>query len=198
MMQDSIKKLIGRTVKLEGDNGVIYEHPEDRGGKTKFGVAYNFHYDFLAKNYGINSSEEMSKLTLENAYDLYYKRFYLPIRADIFGEFPEFQHLYFDCAVNCSTATSIRLLQKMLNALSPASGTDKELIVDGILGPKTIEQIYSVFEPVNRALCTIDPDEHLTEDVLCDAYKAYRTLHYIGVYQRKLNKRFLNSWLRRV
>lgn len=101
-------KLYPHVLRVEG--GYVND-PKDKGGATKFGIAYNFNAGFLRK-YGINTPNEIIKLTKEQALEVYYQRYWLPSQADEIQD-DKLSLVYFDHAVNGGIGEADRLLAKL-------------------------------------------------------------------------------------
>lgn len=92
-----------KTGKLEG---YFSNHPNDKGGKTKYGIT-----ESVAKNHGYN----VDTLTLSQAEDIY-KRSYWRTEFDLFNE--EIACFLFDCNVNHGYKGMSLILQRSINFLT--------------------------------------------------------------------------------
>lgn len=102
-------------LRWEGD---ISDHPDDRGGLTKFGISSAQFPD-----------EDIANLTWERAQELYLKHYWLASEAH---KFPyAASRMIFDMAVTHGASRAIRIVQKAVNAH-----------VDGIVGPKTLTAVF--------------------------------------------------------
>lgn len=93
-------------------------HPNDRGGETKFGIAANF------------DSVNIKTLTLDQAKAIYEKKYWFANQCDKM-EYP-LNVLHFDACVNHGGKAAVKFLQR---ALGPTVKTD------GVLGPITLAKI---------------------------------------------------------
>lgn len=87
--------LIPLVLNLEG--GYV-DHPKDPGGPTNHGIAYNFNVTIL-RDYGINKPDEIKKLTVEQAKDIYFKKYWIPVRLNEIKD-TAYAYVAFDSAVN--------------------------------------------------------------------------------------------------
>jgi lysozyme family protein len=99
-------------------NHVVTEYdPKDKGGATRYGIDQRSHPDV-----------DVASLTKEAAIDIYYHAYWLPSRAE---QMPVgIGEVLFDIRVNGGYGA--RWLQEALKH------TGHDIVVDGIIGPKTI------------------------------------------------------------
>lgn len=108
---------------LLGHEGEFSDHPDDPGGKTRFGVT-----EAVAREVGYKG--DMRELPLELAQRIYLEKYWKPIRADDLP--PGVRYATFDAAVNSGPAQATRWLQRAL-------GVD----ADGVIGPQTLAAAYA-------------------------------------------------------
>ena len=92
----------------------------DKGGYTAFGISKNAHPEV-----------DIETLTKEQALEIYRTKYWNPCKAERLK--PELRLPYFLLVVNAGQGNAVKVLQKACNAKSK-----KKLIVDGKIGPKTI------------------------------------------------------------
>ena len=93
--------------------------PNDPGGETKYGIS--------KKSY---PSLDIKNLSRQDAVEIYHRDFWVPCRC---ADLPRpYALAVFDSAVNQGTRVAIRLMQIALG-----------VIVDGVIGPKTIAAAHS-------------------------------------------------------
>lgn len=109
--------------RLIGHEGGYVDHPEDPGGRTKFGITQRSY-----------PGEDIRGMTLERAKAIYLRDFWGPAGCDAVPDALRFD--LFDMAVNAGTKAAIKALQKSVSA-----------VVDGILGPNTLQSIQSMPAP---------------------------------------------------
>lgn len=93
---------------------------------TKFGIAANTY-----------PNEDIRRLTIDRAAELYDRDFWLPLRMDVVKE-QITANIVFDTAVNQGMGTVARRIQQAINL---TNGNHLDLNVDGVIGRKTIEQL---------------------------------------------------------
>lgn len=99
---------------LKWEGGFV-DDPEDPGKATRFGISKRAHPDV-----------DIASLTLNQAKQIYLEQYWMPVRA---RELPAILRLpVFDTAVNMGVGTAVKLLQRAAY-----------VVVDGQIGPKTIE-----------------------------------------------------------
>ena len=109
--------------------GGYSNHPNDRGGRTNYGLTEGF-----LESIGYGKTPE--EITQEEARELYQKHFWAPVQAD---ELPgPVALIVFDMAVNSGVKTAVRRLQYVLNNY-------KAMDLDGAMGPKTLAATQSAY-----------------------------------------------------
>jgi len=121
---DCIKKLLWH----EGDYA---DHPDDPGGKTRFGIT-----EAVAREIGYRG--DMRELPLDLAKRIYKERFWNAVRADDLP--PGVRYIVFDGAVNSGPRQSVVWLQRAVGVQD-----------DGVIGPMTLGAAYAVDEKILRA-----------------------------------------------
>mgnify|MGYP003110917709 CR=1 FL=1 len=116
---------------LEHEGGYVND-PTDRGGETNFGIAKRFY-----------PSVDIKNLTKEQAKKIYHQDYWRPAKCDDVP--PRLRHIYFDMCVNFGRSGAVKVLQRAANAKGAG------LIVDGKIGPKTINSLDKVKEGRVRA-----------------------------------------------
>lgn len=149
---------------LEHEGGYV-DDPQDSGGATNWGISTRW-----LKENGMGSVDVKS-LTREEASELYKLHFWSYTGV----ENQAVANKLLDMAVNLGIQTAHILLQNALNRLG------KGLIVDGILGPKTLKAVNSV----------------AAADLLREL-RAEQALRYVRiVLANPTQAKFINGWIRR-
>jgi len=145
--------------------------PDDKGGATKYGItvrtlkAIRFDVD----GDGDVTENDVKSLTYSQAKDILKRKYWDVIQADSI-ESERIAIKLFDCAVNMGPARATRIAQEALNDLRYG------LVVDGLMGPKTLSSLNGT-----------------DEDVFFLFLVSRLEQFYVGLNQRK----FLKGWLRR-
>jgi lysozyme family protein len=113
-----------------GNEGGFSNNPDDRGGKTQWGVTQATYRQYYPG--------DVQSMTPEQAKDIYFRGYWEPAHCE---EFPlNLATIMFDAAVNHGPKRAIRLLQQALN-----------LHDDGLYGPETQkalqEDLQTIGEP---------------------------------------------------
>lgn len=108
---------------LLGHESDFSDHPDDRGGKTRFGIT-----EAVARQAGYTGS--MRELPVDLAKRIYLQRYWKPVRADDLP--PGIRYVMFDGAVNSGPAQATLWLQRALGVQA-----------DGVIGPKTLAAAYA-------------------------------------------------------
>ena len=131
---------------------------EDRGGETKFGIAKNANPDI-----------DIKSLTLAQAMEIYYRRYWVPLACDNFEK--PLAICLFDAAINHGTGPAAKMLQRAVGAMP-----------DGQVGKITINATKS-FKPIE----------------VCDKIlKLREDLFHAIVAKRPEQVKFLKGWLSRL
>lgn len=145
--------------------------PDDKGGATKYGItvrtlrAIRFDVD----GDGDVTENDVKSLTYSQAKDILKRKYWDMIQADNI-ESERIAIKLFDCAVNMGPTRATRIAQEALNDLRYG------LVVDGLMGPKTLSALNGSDEDVFFLFLVCRLEQY-----------------YVGLNQRK----FLKGWLRR-
>lgn len=114
---------------LENEGG-LSDNPNDRGGKTKFGISQRAFPDV-----------DLDKLTEDKAVELYRENYW----SDSYEQLvhPNLAVKVFDLAVNAGNKQANTILQRAINKVS--SG-DSRVSVDGIVGEQTVATVNQLNE----------------------------------------------------
>lgn len=118
--------LVSKVISSEG--GYVND-PDDKGGPTKYGIAWNYNQGALQK-IGITKPEQMKDLTLDEARQIYYYKYWLAAGCNLIKD-KKLAYIHFDMAVNCGVGAAAHVMFK----LEPnpkdyeAGGKNKELWV---------------------------------------------------------------------
>jgi lysozyme family protein len=95
---------------IKAEGGYVWDE-EDSGGATNFGISFNNNVGILGA-YGITSPSQMRYLTLPQALEIYYRKYWVPSQAD---EIPDIRlaFVYFDHYVNAGPGSANKLLAKL-------------------------------------------------------------------------------------
>lgn len=173
----------------------------DNGGETYCGIARNYFPKWRGWKYVDNAKKEYgskpSILTkyLKNISDLqdavaeWYKTEWWD-KLKLSGLSQELANEIFEQSINLGKAGHGKLLQQLINAFNFNIKTNgllfTDLIVDGIIGPKTLNALSIVIE------------KRTDEKTLVHALNCLQGHHYINLASKRLSQRaFLRGWLKR-
>lgn len=149
-MNSPLDEALAFTFKNEG--GYV-NHPSDPGGATNFGIIQRNLDRWNGAHPELGFPGDVRNLTHEQATAIYRADYW---RWDDIAE-PTIAIKLFDIGVNCGTGTSIKLLQKAINALA-----QPPLSVDGKLGPATLAAANALQgTALMQALCEAQRDYYL-------------------------------------
>ena len=128
------------------EEGVSSDHPDDRGGKTKYGISQRAFPDLDIEN-----------LTQDEAKQIFREKYW---EGPGFDRIPDdvLAVKTFDHGVNLGPGAAGKLLQRALNDVSP---TEEPLVTDGKIGPKSLARMTRV------------PDEELLDAFVKRIKKRY-------------------------
>ena len=110
--------------KLLGHEGEFSDHPDDPGGKTRYGIT-----EAVARRVGYRG--DMRELPLDLAKRIYKAEYWDAVRADEMP--PAVRYVLFDAAVNSGVGQAARWLQS-------AAGVTP----DGVIGPRTMAAVNAL------------------------------------------------------
>lgn len=170
--------------------GLYSNHPEDNGGETIWGIARKKHasafvwslVDAAKMKSGFPENMRFDYDILNTVHNFYRAHFWNKLLLDYVKD-QKVANEVFDIAVNCGTATGGMYLQRALNVLNRNGKDYADLIVDGIVGPKTLNVINN-HPRTDRVLKTLN------------ILQGYR---YISLSELEKNYEvFTNGWLERI
>jgi lysozyme family protein len=158
------------TLKHEG--GYV-NNPADPGGETNFGITKG---TALASGY----SGSMADISDDIVQAIYFKEYYAGPGFDKIAKFaPALASYLFDIGVNTGPATAVKYLQTAISIVGPL-----EVVVDGKLGPKTINVLWNLAPNRRDAVFRVVGLLHGT--------------HYLNIVKNRPDqKQFLVGWLKR-
>lgn len=169
----TIDDIISEILKAEG--GYVND-PNDSGGETMYGITVA-----VARANGYTGS--MKDLPLHKARDIYYQKYVVTpgfhkiheLNAAIAAE-------VVDTGVNMGPVVAGKFLQRSLNALCGAG-----LVVDGAVGPRTLNALYSFMDTRGR-----DPGTK----VLLKTLNSLQCVRYIELVENATkNRTFIYGWV---
>ncbi len=168
-MNQKFRNAFEKLLKYEGGYS---NHQNDSGGKTKYGIT-----ESLAREVGYDG--DMKDLTKEEAAEIYYNHFWTKYR---YNEIED-KRVAFECfeqAVNLGPDDANTNLQESYNLL-----VKDEIVVDGIIGPKTLSAVNSLGAK--------------DYSYLLELLNIMQGNKYIEIVQSNNSQKvFIRGWLRRV
>jgi lysozyme family protein len=119
---------------IEREKGFV-DHPNDKGGPTKWGITKATLQAWRGRHV---TREDVRNLDQPEARDIYRAKF---VSASGFGQLPDMLRSHVvDFGVTTPHYLVVKALQRALNPL-PAEGKPDVVVVDGILGAKTLAAV---------------------------------------------------------
>lgn len=163
-------------VLLEGG----YAHDSaDSGGETMFGIT-----EAVARRNGYKG--DMAALPLETSREIYKAQYWDTLNLDRIAALSRrIAHKLFDTSVNCGVAVAGRILQRTLNAFNREQRDYADIVVDGIVGPATVEALRGYLHRRGME----------GESVLMRALNALQGERYVDIAERRQkDERFIYGW----
>lgn len=162
---------------IPGRTGYV-DHPDDPGGETNYGIT-----KAVARSYGYEGP--MREIPYKTVLEIYRRQYWNEIRGD---EIPdqEIAEELFDTGVNCGVGVAKPFLQRTLNVLNKKGVLWPDLVVDGVVGPKTVTVLVTALKsaPYYR-LCILR------------ALDSLQCVRYIELAEEKEKfETFMAGWLR--
>ncbi len=182
----SFNEAFEKTIKWEGG----YSNDKyDSGGETYMGISRNHHPDWEGWKIIDEGRKSNSGLDSYNIYnkvkDFYEENYWNKIKGYELKD-QKIANKVFDVAVNMGIGTSIKFLQKGLNILNRNEKNYKNIVVDGIIGDKTLSALSSYLSH--------DSNIHLLK--IINILQGHR---YIKIVENNhTQERFIRGWLKRV
>ena len=175
-------EILHRVLEKEGDYS---SDPVDAGGETVRGIARNFWPQWvgwrLVDQRKTNRQDPFTPDLEPLVKEHYRVHFWTPLRGDDVSSLAVASRL-FDVAVNMGTHRAMMFLQQALNLLNRNETSWRELIEDGLMGPRTLGTLKRAKE------------EHVTR-----LLEVLQGMHYVELVRRKPSQeRFLRGWLSRI
>lgn len=176
-MPRTIEQLTNEVIDREG--GYV-NHPNDRGGPTKFGIT-----EAVARAHGYTG--DMRDFPREEAVAIYTRVYWLKPKFDqVATIYPTVAAELFDTGINMGQAVAATFLQRALTALNRNGKDYPDLVPDGAIGAKTLEALY------HYRVTRKEPGE----TVLLRALDALQGERYIRLAEKNpTQEAFLYGWI---
>lgn len=137
--------------------GGFVNHPNDRGGPTKYGITITTYKKFLKRT---PTLQDMKNMPIEHAIEIYKKEYW----KDIGKLAPELRHITFDMAVHHGYATSVRMLQRVLGVkddgkIGPITAGRSKSLAPGSVIAMLVERRIALFDRLIKK----DPEQKVFE-----------------------------------
>lgn len=106
----TFQALIAHVIKSEGGYS---NNPRDKGGPTAYGIAWNFNAGYLKSMFGMKNPSDIKDLTLDQARQCYYDRYWLPSGSNGLTSLC-LSYVHLDTAINCG----VNKAQSILGSLA--------------------------------------------------------------------------------
>ena len=147
-MAVSVQHIIKEIIRREG--GYV-NHPNDRGGPTKYGVTHRTLSRYLKREASI---EDVKHMTEETAYEIYERDYYEGPRINTLPA--PLRSIVTDASVLYGPRRAIKFAQQIVNEAGFGPCT-----VDGILGPNTRKQIKAAHAKMGKFLINAYVEERI-------------------------------------
>ncbi len=168
----NVEQMIDDILRREGG---FVDHPNDRGGPTKYGVTQRTLSQYIGRAALRSEVERMSE---DVARDIYQTNYFVAPRIDRLPD--TIQAFAFDCAVNHGPRRAIKFVQSVCNQ----AGVEPSLDIDGAMGPNTRKAAFWAEQTMGPVFLKALVEER-------------RNFYYAIVNANPSQKVFLRGWLRR-
>lgn len=178
LMKKKRDKMIEDMIKYTIDSyeGGYVDHPDDRGGPTKYGITKRVYERWLGRSV---SKDEMRNMPLENAVNIYKEEYFIQPKVQ---DLPLLlQHVTFDMCVNHGQRQGVKILQTALQSFPEGVN----LTLDGRIGPQT----------VRAAVKTIA--RHGPSEVLAAIVAERRKFYHAIIANDPSQEKFQGGWFKR-
>lgn len=158
--------------KVLATEGGFVDNPADHGGPTNWGITMTTLSKFRSKTVTIKDVENLTQYEAKLIYKAYY---WDEMNLESINQ-DQRRYLLFDQGVNRGCRVAVKQAQKLLNYFGHS------LMVDGVCGPKTQEDINL-----------------MSYNLFCRRYIQASQKAYIDIVQcNRTQLQFLNGWLSRI
>lgn len=155
---------------LIGIEGAYVNDPTDPGGETKYGISKRAYPHLDIKN-----------LTLDQAQQIYWEDYWKASGSHHMVQY-ELALELFDTGVNMGQGIARKFLQEALNLMNRDQQNFPDLVVDGILGAKTIAAYKKV-----------------EDRILLKVLNGLQFCRYVRICKKKPSQeKYFNGWMKRV
>jgi lysozyme family protein len=164
---------------IEREGGYV-NHPDDRGGPTRFGIT-----EAVARAHGY--AGEMAAMPRDEATAIYRRLYWLRPKFDeVASRSTAVAAELFDTGANMGPAVAATFLQRALTALNRNGEDYPDLVPDGRIGPRTLAALDAFLKARGQS----------GETVLLRALEALQGERYLRLAERRpANEAFLYGWL---
>jgi lysozyme family protein len=170
---DKVEKAINTTIQLEGG---FSNHPNDRGGVTKYGITLTLYQKIVNPN---ATASDLQAISSNDARQFYKAQFFYKNKIE---QLPEgIWDIVFDMCVNHGPKNAFSIMQMCFRRLG------QKCSLDGATGPETI-----------AAATTLAGTTQASLNALRMALMAERIGFYAAIIQRKPDQKvFASGWMSR-
>ena len=164
---------------IESEGGYV-NHPDDRGGPTRFGIT-----KAVARAHGYAGA--MAAMPRDEATAIYRRLYWLRRKFDeVASRSTAVAAKLFDTGANMGPAVAATFLQRALTALNRNGQDYPDLVPDGRIGPRTLAALDAFLKARGQT----------GETVLLRALEALQGERYLRLAERRpANEAFLYGWL---
>lgn len=174
---NTFKKALKITLEFEGG---FSGDTDDRGGNTRYGIR-----ESVARLNGYQGP--MMDFPLPFAEKIYKREYWDKLRLDEVAEFsPKIACKLFDIAVNLGIGQAAKFLQRSLNCLNRNQESFCNILVDGILGTKTICALKKCWQEQDKI-------------TIYKMLNIMQGAHYVAFCESVPSQRkFIRGWFKRI
>ncbi len=182
---DTIQETIKHIIEVEGG---YTNNPDDTGGETTWGITKRVSRMYSDWWHTFNWDGDMKTLPVDLARAIYLEEYYYSPKFYLLEDYaPLIVKELTDTGVNCGTGTSTKFLQRVLNSFNNKEDYYDDLVVDGLMGSKTVDAYKALCDKRGNAV---------TENVVYNCLNALQTVRYVELTEkREKNETFAWGWI---
>ena len=164
-----------------GKEGGYVNHPDDKGGPTKWGIT-----EKVARAHGYKG--DMQELSRQSARQILEADYWYGPRFDQVSDIsPDIAAELCDTGVNMGPAVATKMLQRALNVFNLNGKLYPDMDIDGRIGPRTINALRSYLKNRGKE----------GERVMLTALNCAQGERYIELAEkRQANESFVYGWMK--
>jgi|TARA_A100001391_G_scaffold33224_1_gene17950 lysozyme family protein len=180
-----VQEFIDHTIYVEGE---YVNDPDDRGGETRYGITKRVAETFSDYWEDYSWDGDMRTLPYGFAQDIYAHEYYYRPKFNLWEGVSDYVvKELFDTGVNMGTSEPVKYIQRWLNVFNRQEKYYPDLVVDGLLGSKTINAY--------KVLCD-KRGNSTVENIIYNCLNALQCVNYLEIAESNPSQeKFVFGWV---